>query len=561
MPNLRSPLAVSLFTGDGSSSEVSAGSEPTNAAEMGLKTSAGLGDLTTEDTRSLGLLVSFLSPSYKITHDFLLRGGSPRKRWTPGGGIEEVDAITAGLSPELTGLLSDPPRLSNSLRALSTTILKRSDQAYILDVEAAKRIRRDLSTEALASWETQVLIVAYRACSWKYIEPSNFDASSITPHLQYAAQTYGDCCERLSTDTRADLVLTLLEATRFPTLTWKRFVVSQAAAVVRGLNSGQAEHLYLSLRLSSAQSLLHRLEGNHEAAVNVVDTFIHKQQPDTPDRRTNAALGHLTLQRALNCVQVDALPQAERVLAEWRPLSDEPSLMEQVVRFRRGMTLGRVFRTQGRFSEAYTQVKRSHDLAEQLQDLSFDEDRRDLTCEMADTLRELDKPETAEVYLRRELARRGDGMQDPPASGKSLLEASLAEVLFAQGRIQEAERVCTEAGSRADNLMKLGKLRICLVLAKIHHTRSEHEGALRYWDEAIRQVGRFPGTAGRTMRTIVLSRRDNIRSLRLTEPRDQVLRHTASSDALGTPGGMVYWIPGMRHWQDYLDSEATWTRM
>lgn len=170
MSNLRFPIAVSLSTGDGRSPEVSAGSEPTNAAEMASKTSAGLDDSAIEDARSLGLLLSFLSPSDKITHDFLLRGGSLRKRWTPDGGIEEVDAITAGLSPELTGLLSDPPRLSNALHALSTTVLKKSDQAYILDPEAAERIREGLSKEALASWKTLVLIVAYRACPWRYIE-------------------------------------------------------------------------------------------------------------------------------------------------------------------------------------------------------------------------------------------------------------------------------------------------------------------------------------------------------------------------------------------------------
>ncbi|KAL2291377.1 hypothetical protein FJTKL_13972 [Diaporthe vaccinii] len=528
---------------------------------MASNTSAGLDDSTIEDTRSLGLLLSFLSPSYKITHDFLLRGGSPRKRWTPDGGIEEVDAITAGLSPELTGLLSDPPRLSNALRALSTTVLKTSDQAYILDAEAAKRIHQDLSTEALASWKTQALIVAYRAFSWKYIEARNFDASLITPHFQYAAQTYGDCFESLSPGTQADLALTLLEATRFPTMAWKRFAVSQAAAGMRGISSSRAEHLCLTMRLSSAQSLLHRLQGDHAAAVSTIDTLIHQQPPNPQSRRTNAAMGHLTLQRALNCVQVDDLPRAEQLLEEWHALGDEPSLMEKVVQFRRGVTLARILRTRGRFSEAHTHLKRSHGLAEHLQDLSFDEDRRDLICEMADTLRELDKPEAAEAYLRKEFARRGEGTQDPPASGKSLLEASLAELLFAQGRIQEAERVCTGAESRADNLMKLGKLRICIVLAKIHHTRSEHEGALRYWDEAMRQVGKFPGTTGRTIRTIVLSRRENMRSLGLTDTRDQVLQHTASSDALGTPGGMVYWIPGMRHWQDYLDSEATWSRM
>lgn len=558
MSSFRSPATGSLSSHDGRRSEVS----------------------RTPDHICLRFLLSFLSPSHPITHDFLLRGGSLRKRWTRDGGIEEVEATTSGLSAELTDLLSDSPRLGKALSLLSMTALRKTDQGYMLDEEAVKQIRQNFPTHALTFWKTQALIVAYRACPWKYIESgsvvsllfethghicsprtSNFDSSLITPHLQYAAQTYGDCVESLSPATKADLILTLLEATRFPTLTWKRFAVSQAAAAMQGIDIDQAEYWYLSIRLTAAQSLLHRLEGGHEAAVSTIDALLRQQPPNTQKQRTIAAMGHLTLQRALNCCQVDDLVRAQQLLEEWHPLNKEPSLMEQVVRFRRDVILGRILRTRGRFSEAYTHLKSSYDLAEQLRDLTFDEDRRDLISELADSLRELDKPHTAEMYLRRELARRGEDGQDPPASGKSLLEASLAEILFAQGRTEEAERVCTEAESRANNLMKLGKLRICVVLAKIHQTRSDHEAALRYWDEAMRQVGRFPGTTGRTTRTILLSRRASMRSLGMTDTQDQLIQHTASSDALGTPGGMLYWIAGLRHWQDHLDSEATWTRM
>lgn len=168
MSNSESPTAAPLSTRDGTVTEVNRGSEPTNAAEVASKTSAGLNNFTTDDSRSLGLLLSFFSPSYPITHDFLLRGGSPRKRWTRDGGIEEVDATTSGLSPELTGLLSDSPRLST---ALSTAVLKKSDQGYILGADAATRVHQGLSTDTLTSWKTQALIVAYRACPWKYIEP------------------------------------------------------------------------------------------------------------------------------------------------------------------------------------------------------------------------------------------------------------------------------------------------------------------------------------------------------------------------------------------------------
>lgn len=363
----------------------------------------------------------------------------------------------------------------------------------------------------------------------------------------------------LNPDARADLILTMLEASRFPTLNWKNSMVYQAAAAMRNIASGHADYWYLALRLSSAKSLLHRLKGDHQGAVSEIDNLIHNQQRSPQDRRENAAMGHLTLQRALNCAQVDDLPQAEQLLESWSHLGDEPSLMEQIVYFRRGVMLGRILRTLGRFSEAYVHLRKSYDLAQQLRGLTFDDDRRDLTCEIADTLRELDKLHSAEQYLRMEFARRGQDMQDPARSGKSLLEASLAEVLFAQGRIADAERVCAGAESRWDELMKLGKLRVSIVKAKIHHCRSEHADALKYWDEAMRQVSRFPGTTGRTTRTILLSRLENMRFLGLTDTSDQFLRHTASPETLGIPGGMVYWIAGLRHWQNYLDSEASRT--
>lgn len=306
--------------------------------------------------------------------------------------------------------------------------------------------------------------------------------------------------------------------------------------------------------------MLRRLDGEHPAAVKILDTFLRQQQPNTLTRRANAAIGQVTLQRALNCLQVNDLLQAKQLLEAWSPLDKQPSLMEQSVQFRKDMTLGRTLRIQGMFSEAHTHLKWSYDLIDQLRDLTFDDDRRDLTVEMADTLRELDKPQAAEEYLRKELARRVVDKQEVPASGKSLLESSLAEVLFAQGRIEEAERLCIETEARADNLMKLGKLRVCIVLAKIYHTRSEHERALRYWNEAMKQVVRFPGASRRTTRTILLSKQEIMRSMGLVDAQDQSVKHAATSEVLQS-GGMIYWIAGMRHWQDYLDSETTRSRM
>ncbi|KAG8166563.1 hypothetical protein KVR01_002252 [Diaporthe batatas] len=327
------------------------------------------------------------------------------------------------------------------------------------------------------------------------------------------------------------------------------------------LNIKHGEHCFVLLRLNSARSLLHRLEGNHEIAVGEVDKLVNQQQQAPQSQRDNAAMGHVVLQRALNSIQVDDLIQAEQILGHWRHLGDdEPSLMEHVVYFRRDVMLGRVLRARGRFAEAHTHLKRSYDLAAQHHGLDFDEDRRDLISELADTLLELDKPYDAEAYLRIEFARRSRDMNDPAKSGKSLLEASMAEVLLAQGRTEEAEHVCSQAEARWDELMRLGKFRICIVRAKIHHTRSDYATAVRYWDMALQQASIFQGETGATTRILVLSRQVSRQASGLTDP-EAFERCTDLSTVPVKPGGTLYWIAGMRHWENFVRSEAARTRV
>lgn len=111
-------------------------------------------------------------------------------------------------------------------------------------------------------------------------------------------------------------------------------------------------------------------------------------------------------------------------------------MMEQVVALRMNMILGRVPRFEGLFDDSRTRLETSYALMERLHDLDFAEDRRDLTCDMADALRELDEFQAAETYVRNELARWDAQPQGSAFYGRWLLEACLAEVLFAQGRVR-----------------------------------------------------------------------------------------------------------------------------
>jgi hypothetical protein len=60
------------------------------------------------------------------------------------------------------------------------------------------------------------------------------------------------------------------------------------------------------------------------------------------------------------------------------------------VLFRKDMLLGRGLRFQGEFADSLSHLERAQKAAEQHKDLIFDEDLRDLTCDLADTLRKLD---------------------------------------------------------------------------------------------------------------------------------------------------------------------------
>lgn len=139
----------------------------------------GPGGVHSEDAKLLLLLLSFLSTSDKIPVN-LFRGAVPRKRWNAQGKIEEVDAVHAGLAPELRSFLSHTPRLSNSfheLDLLSAISKNHHDQTYTLDDALASRVRERLRLEDHSFWRCQALLVAYRAIPWKYIESTYVQAN------------------------------------------------------------------------------------------------------------------------------------------------------------------------------------------------------------------------------------------------------------------------------------------------------------------------------------------------------------------------------------------------
>jgi len=142
------------------------------------------------------------------------------------------------------------------------------------------------------------------------------------------------------------------------------------------------------------------------------------------------------------------------------------------------------------------------------------------------------------------------------------LRLTLAESLFAQGRHDEAETLCLEVQS-CRSLLKMGKLRLAIVRAKLRHVNSDWEGAFRHWTDAMLAVGKFTMTNGHTTRIILLSICDILRCQRQYELELQSRNQLVALEKLTGPAGVLYWIGGLRHWLNYLQStdRSRWSRI
>ncbi|KAF2787055.1 hypothetical protein K505DRAFT_354071 [Melanomma pulvis-pyrius CBS 109.77] len=460
-----------------------------------------------EDANTLLIVLSFFSTSEKIPLDLLPRGAAPRKRWTEQGVVVQVDAIRDGLVPELCSLLLDMPRLSEALQELesSASIVLDSKEIYTLNEAVANCVCKKLSAEHFSFWKCQALIVTYRAVPWKYLESAIPNVTLFLPHFQQALQVFQGRFEILLASTRADLVLTLIEASRFPNMAWKRFAIGQAAVAASDL-----EDTYLNSCIAQSQSLLGRITGDMGQAVSGLANLSEGRLSSTVSKKMHSGIGQATIQQSLNCVQVEDISTAKRLLESWSPIN-QPSPIEEIVLFRK-------------------------DIVEERRVLNFDEDLRDFTCELANTLRELDDPASAERYLQAEITRRNCK------------------------HFEEAEIICLEVQS-CPNLLKFEKLRLHITMAKIRHIKSDNEGVLSCWSAAMQAIGKYHLANGRLTRIIVLSICDTLRRMGQNWLADASLKEAESLDKLATPGGTRYWIAGMRHWLEYLQYRGRHSRM
>ncbi|OAA55879.1 Tetratricopeptide-like helical [Niveomyces insectorum RCEF 264] len=466
-----------------------------------------------DDASLLLLLLSHLAASERVPLALLFRGASPRRRWTLQGEVDDVDALP----------------------------------------QACREF-----------WKQQALIVAYRAVPWKYLETINTETPLFLPHLHYTLEASRSTrFAHLPPETRVDLALTLVEAARFPGMGWKRYVVAQAEAVADTMPTSR----YLDMCIAQIRCVLAQISGDLGEAMRGVEAAVANNAGEqaSVDTRLHAATGYALIQKALTYIQEERLDKAEECLENWHSKDPErPSALESVVLFRQSMIWGRFLRFRGDFVEARARLREAQEQQRNQshrQLISLDEELQDFTCDLADTLRELNELEEAEQCLRTEIELRHRRQNDENRAlspvDTTLLNLSLAEVMFARGRFQDAKDLCLAVLSHPRPL-RFTKLRAHIVLAKTRHVQGDHVAAFQFWTEALKDIAKFPFTYGYTTQVIIASAKDSMGRLGHI---DLVTISQKQLDGLSLrvvpQGAMQHWIAGMSQWQAYVLGQTT----
>lgn len=340
----------------------------------------------------------------------------------------------------------------------------------------------------------------------------------------------------IPTQARTDMVLSIIEASRFSDMHWKRLAVDQAKVLTIDLDDNYAKSC-----LAQNQSLLHRLSGETNLAFSVLPHDVS----GGVSGRLHATYGHTLIQRALNHVQVDQLDKATDLLKAWQPMPGPLTLIEQVVLFRQHLLLGKILRYRGDFTRSLSHLQMSINIKNTVENLIFLEDASDLVSNLADTYIELDCPGTAEICLRAELERQN--------SNHATLTVALAESMFAQEKFDEAKALCLTLHPPL-KLLKMEKLRLSIVQAKLSHVECQYDAAVNYWTAAMAHLNRFTLACGRTTRIILLSQRAILRRQGHPDLERQTSDHLSTLEIYAGACGALYWIAGLRHWLEYLES-------
>jgi tetratricopeptide (TPR) repeat protein len=260
---------------------------------------------------------------------------------------------------------------------------------------------------------------------------------------------------------------------------------------------------YIRARAAHRESSLLRQVGDKASSIETLERFIHStvlpghgREMDA-DARWNAYRGDLVVSYAENLIQTSELARARSELCEWEPIVPEfPSTIERLVLRTRDISLGRIFRFEGRFAEALVQFKAVLDGSQE--DGLYKESSwypiiishvADMHCELGQPGAAIDVAEPALAQLTQR------GWQD--VSYGRRLHLAFIEALILCGSYTTAEEHLHSLIPVYESLIKpnvpdqTAHFRAWACLARISHMNQRWDEALARWQKAVTRLEQF----------------------------------------------------------------------
>ncbi|TGZ78640.1 TPR repeat-contain NB-ARC [Ascodesmis nigricans] len=519
-----------------------------------------------EDAMNLLLLFCFLEPS-SISEAVLHRGSIAQQRWDENGELTEVSAEDEGVDVNIIRLIQSDMDFDDAiakLRAFSFISCNRETNGlrnFSIHPLVQECAIQHISTAA-DSWRLRAIFLICHAFPRSPYEPLyGTNGRAILPQLIHVVAESDKMNLRTGNSPlfRRQLAATLLAASRFSEPSWKMEALDRAKLLLKD----DADQ-YLNAWLSYRGSCILRMAGKQSESERILEAFVQSKSQLAHDGgsdglgtpRYNAQRGELIVSFAENMIRRGQLDEAKSELCEWSALDPvAPSTFERIILRARDITLGKVLRYQGNFTEAFMLLNEV--LEGSPTDDCFEGSGwyRVLLSGVAELHTELGRPVEAERLLTQELKlMKESGSQEIAVCRR--LRISLAETFLERGMFSEATEILSvlstiyKSMDKPDHATKINHLRVQVSLARVSHLQSHWTEALELWNEALAFSARLKVDFGFSAGMMRFSKGHALHVLGKTEESHELMKEARK---LMDAEPRILWIAGFcTRWWTYV---------
>ncbi|KAK2863661.1 hypothetical protein FQN49_004117 [Arthroderma sp. PD_2] len=510
------------------------------------------------------LLFSFLEAA-QIPEIMLRRACSNMQIWGNDGNVKDFTPDDAGIDSEIITLVNNEMQLDEAIEQLLAFSLIQSNltangRAFSVHPLVQYCASHRVSLEVRQKWQVQAILFVTHAFRKQRLSGGIADlgdtGSQMFPHVPRVLKefdTLDQNCPQYPRARRA-ICLLLLEGSKFNGNSWRRESVARAKELLR-----EQRDAILEARVARRESTILRLHGKIADSYRVVEEYLYHSGFSTDlesSPKGNAEKGKLVISYAGNFIMENYLARAKKELESWQPINPEhPSMMEASVLSDRNVSLGRLLKNQGLFTQALPYFERIY------YDIIGDRCggnpiwQINALANIIDLYLEVRRPDDAEAALKETIKiMYTRGWQRYTITRR--LRLTLAESFIMRGMFHKAEECLLrlipmfESIEDPDTNQKTGHFRTWTGLARVSHHQGHWDQAIKRWKMAIRVVENS-GWSKKFNHGVLLQSLAQAQ-FRGGKVQDSQVTLKNAKESLAAEG-RKYWIVGLgSYWLDYI---------